>query len=381
MQQPLQGIKVVEFASVLAGPAVGMFFAELGAEVIKIENKTTGGDVTRTWKQPVEDPNAHISAYWCSVNWGKKHLFLDLFDEIDRAQAIQLATEADVVISNFKPSSARKMGVDPESLQRANPRLVYAQLNSFADPEDESPAFDIVLQAEAGFLYMCGEPDRTPVRMPVAFIDVMAGHQLKEGILLALWQRDRTGKGSIVTTSLMESALASLMNQASNYLMTGVVPQRMGLLHPNIAPYGDAFPCADGPQVLLAVGTEKQFRQFCHCLGTEAWLDDDRFATNAARVRHRAELAALLAPIFLQKTLDKWMELFKPNGVPAARIRDMASVCALPEAQRMVLEATSHEDIATKRLRTVAFNITQPFRNQKRHKFNKQFFTTKTKTS
>jgi crotonobetainyl-CoA:carnitine CoA-transferase CaiB-like acyl-CoA transferase len=357
MQQPLKGLKVVEFASVLAGPAVGMFFAELGAEVIKIENKTTGGDVTRSWKQPIEDPNAPISAYWCSVNWGKKHLFLDLFDEKDRTQAIQLAIEADVVISNFKPSSAQKMGVGPEALQSANPRLIYAQLNSFADPEDEGPAFDVVLQAEAGFVFMCGEPDRDPVRMPVALIDVMAGHQLKEAILLALLQRERTGKGSVVTTSLMQSALASLMNQASNYLMTGRVPQRMGLLHPNIAPYGDAFACADGLQVLLAVGTEKQFRQLCHCLGTAEWLTDERFATNAARVRHRTALRDLLAPIFQQKNLDDWMRIFKANGVPAARIRDMASVFSLPEAQEMILRERMEDGTETQRLRTVAFGM------------------------
>lgn len=352
------GLKVVEFASVLAGPAVGMFFAELGAEVVKIENKTTGGDITRGWKQPSEDPASPISAYWCSVNWGKQHIFLDLNDPADRATATQLAVSADVVISNFKPSSARRMGVDADTLRSLHPRLIFAQLNAFADPEDESPAFDMVLQAEAGFLFMCGEPDRPPVRMPVAFIDTLAAHQLKEAILLALLHRERTGQGSTVSTSLMESALASLVNQASNYLMTGQVPQRMGTRHPNIAPYGDVFACADGQTLLLAVGTERQFRQLCQVLQLENLFEHTDFQTNASRVQHRDALNALLAEAILTQNLDHWMAACKAHGVPVARIRDMRSVFDRPEAQAMILEETTAEGVATRRVRTVAFSLT-----------------------
>lgn len=351
------GLKVVELASVLAGPAVGMFFAELGAEVIKIENKTAGGDITRGWKQPSEDPNSPISAYWCSVNWGKKHLFLDLNDPADQAQAIEIALAADVVISNFKPSSARRMGVDAESLRAQNPRLIFAQLNSFADPEDESPAFDMVLQAEAGFLFMCGEPDRPPVRMPVALIDTLAAHQLKEAVLIALLHRERMGEGSVVSVSLMESALASLVNQASNYLMTGNIPQRMGTSHPNIAPYGDMFVCADGQMIVLAVGTERQFRQVCKVMQLEKLLENPDFQTNTARVQHRDHLNFLLQEVFTQQTLQEWMAAFKANGIPAGRIRDMESVFELPEAQAMILEETTAEGISTRRMRTVAFGI------------------------
>jgi len=351
------GLKVVEFASVLAGPAVGMFFAELGAEVLKIENKIAGGDITRGWKQPSEDPDSPISAYWCSVNWGKKHLFLDLNDPVERAQAVELAVSADVVISNFKPSSARRMGVDSDTLRAQNQRLIFAQLNSFADPEDESPAFDMVLQAEAGFLFMCGEPDRPPVRMPVAFIDMLAAHQMKEAVLIALLHRERTGEGGVVTVSLMESALASLVNQASNYLMTGKVPQRMGTRHPNIAPYGDMFVCADEQMIVLAVGTERQFRQICKVLKLENLLENPDFQTNTARVQHRDTLIFLLQDVFAQQTLDFWMTAFKANGIPAGRIRDMRSVFELPEAQAMILEEITAEGIPTRRVRTVAFGI------------------------
>ncbi len=351
------GLKVVEFASVLAGPAVGMFFAELGAEVIKIENKNTGGDMTRGWKLPIEDPKSPISAYWCSVNWGKQHLFLDLTNPEDQQRAVEIALSADVIISNFKPSSARRMGVDAESLRAQNQRLIFAQLYAFADPEDESPAFDIVLQAEAGYLYMTGEPDRPPVRLPVAFVDTLAAHQLKEGILLALLHRERTGEGMVITTSLLESAIASLLNQASNYLMTGHVPQRMGTQHPNIAPYGDIFTCADGQSVVLAVGTERQFQRLCQVLDLENLLQHTDFQTNKVRVENRAALNKILAEAIGKTNLSDLMQQFKAHGVPAARIRDMPGVFEMPEAQAMILEENTAEGIATKRVRTVAFQL------------------------
>ena len=353
-----KGLKVVEFASVLAGPAVGMFFAELGAEVTKIENKTTGGDVTRRWKLPSENPESEASAYFCSVNWGKQHLLLDLNDPVERQQAIELALAADVVISNFKPSSARRMGIDAAQLRDRKPTLIYAQLSAFADPEDESPAFDVVLQAEAGFMYMTGEPDCPPVKMPVALIDLLAAHQLKEAILLGLLRRERSGAGCTVTVSLLESALASLANQATNWLMAGHIPQRMGALHPNIAPYGDTFTCADDQQVLLAVGTERQFLHLCRCLELESLAEHADFHTNQLRVRHRPALNKVLAEAFLHKNLDDWMHLFKSNGVPAARIRDMRSVFELPDAQRMVLEEQLPDGTPSRRVRTTAFTLT-----------------------
>lgn len=351
------GIRVVEFASVLAGPAVGMFFAELGAEVIKIENKTTGGDVTRGWKLPSEDASSNVSAYWASVNWGKKHLLLDLNDPADLQTALDYALSADVVISNFKPSSAQRLGVDAESLRARNPRLIFAQLSSWADPEDEGPAFDVVLQAEAGFLFMNGEADRPPVKMPVALIDILAAHQLKEGILMALLHRERSGEGCVVSTSLLESALASLANQASNFLMAGHIPGRMGTRHPNIAPYGDIFTCADGLPVLLAVGTERQFRQLCAVLGLEHLAADPDFSANTARVRNRERLHVFLEQAIAQLNLDDAMHAFRESGVPAARIRDMRAVFDLPAAQAMVLEETTAEGVPTKRVKTVAFGI------------------------
>lgn len=350
-------LRVVEFASVLAGPAVGMFFAELGAEVVKIENKITGGDVTRGWKLPGEDPASSVSAYFCSVNWGKRHLFLDLNDPNDRSIALQYTDAADVVIVNFRPSSARRLGLDTATLRARNSRLIYAQISGWADPENERPAFDVVLQAEAGFLHMTGEPDRPPVKMPVALIDLLAAHQIKEGILAALWQRERTGRGCEVTVSLYESAIASLANQATNWLMAGWAPQRMGTQHPNIAPYGDLYTCADGKQLLLAVGTERQFKCLCRCLTALHLLENPDFQTNAARVQHRQALNEALQTILFQRNLDDWLAILHPNGVPCARISDMPAVFAQPEAQALVLEELAPDGTPTRRVRTAVFRM------------------------
>lgn len=334
-----------------------MFFAELGAQVVKIENKTTKGDVTRGWKHPVEDPSSPVSAYWSSVNWGKKHLMLDLENETDRTQALELALEADVVLSNFKPSSARRWALDGESLRSKQPSLIYAQLNAFSDPEDESPAFDAVLQAEAGFMYMNGEPDRAPVKMPVALIDVLAAHQLKEGILLALIHRERSGEGALVSASLIESALASLVNQATNFLMLGQIPQRMGARHPNIAPYGDIFNTLDGAPVLLAAGTERQFVQLCNCLGLEQLTGMEAFKNNASRVKNRSELNNLLSAAISLRKQEELMADLKKHGVPAAGIRDMKQVFDLPVAQEMILEERAEDGTRTRRLKTAAFHL------------------------
>jgi crotonobetainyl-CoA:carnitine CoA-transferase CaiB-like acyl-CoA transferase len=353
------GLKVVELSAVLAGPAVGMFFAELGAEVIKIENRTTGGDMTRGWKAAGEDPTRSWSAYFAAVNWGKQHLMLDLADPTDLAHALNLIRAADVVISNFKPSSAARLGLDADSLCADNQRLIFGQIYSFADPNDDAPAFDIVLQAEAGYLYMTGEsPERPPVRMPVAFIDTLAAHQLKEAILIALLQRERTGQGTVVSVSLLESALSSLLNQAANYLNNGHVPQRMGTQHPNIAPYGDMFVCADGRTVVLAVGTERQYERLCRdVLDVPELTQHVDYQTNTQRVQHREALCGELAVYIRNWGAEAFLERCRSCGVPAARIRDMAEVFELPAAQAMILEEVMSDGSVSRRLKTNAFRM------------------------
>lgn len=347
-----KNLKIVELASVLAGPAVGMFFAELGASVLKIENKTTGGDVTRKWKLPKEDVSSPFSAYYHSVNWGKKSLLMDLRDELDKARVLELIADADIVIANFKSGSPQKLGLAYEQLKTLNPSLIYANLTAYGEGDD-TPGFDVLLQAETGFLYMNGETEGPPVKMPVALIDILAAHQLKEGILIALLQRQQTGRGSYVTASLAKSAIAALANQASNWLNVGHIPQRMGTQHPNITPYGDTFTTKDGKQIILAVGTDKQFAQLCDILNLPILKKDPQFVTNAARVQHRQTLVARLRPAFLQYTQKELLTQCKAQKVPAGVIRNMQEVFELPVAQAMILE---NED-GSKCVRTVAFDI------------------------
>lgn len=345
---------VVELASVLAGPAVGLFFRELGATVIKIENKVTGGDVTRRWKLPSENTELSYSAYYCSVNWKKETHFLNLTQEEDQQIAYEFIKKADVVISNFRPVSAGKLGMSYEQLKTVNPGLIFGLITGYG-PDNPLPAFDVVMQAETGFLYMCGEPDGPNVKMPVALIDLLAAHQLKEGLLTAMIQKMKTGKGSKVSVSLYDAAIASLANQATNWLMAGHIPQKMGTQHPNIAPYGDIFLTSDQKQLLLAVGTDRQFRQLCEVLGVVALSTDKLFETNAARVQNRHALVDHLRAAF--KELDSSvLDRLKKSGVPCAEIKDMQQVFEDEKTGGLILEEEK-DGLSTRRVKTVVFKI------------------------
>ena len=255
-------LKVVELAGVLAGPSVGLFFAELGAEVVKIENKKTGGDVTRSWKLPEEDKNSNTSAYFLSVNFLKKHLFLDLGKENDYKKCIAQIKNADVVIVNYKKGDDIKLKLNYVRLKKINPKLIYACINGFSDT-DERVAYDLILQAESGFMSVNGTPESGPLKMPVALIDLIAAHLVKEAILLALLKRAKTKKGSAISVSLFDAAVSSLVNQATNWLIAKHLPQRTGSLHPNISPYGEIFQTKDNHSVTFAIGSDGQFKKLC----------------------------------------------------------------------------------------------------------------------
>lgn len=355
--QFFQGLKVVELASVLAGPAVGLFFAELGAEVIKIENAATGGDVTRRWKAPTEAAEKTDSAYYQSINFGKQTLFVDLNEEEGREQVEALIRAADIVIVNYRPGAAEKLGMDYESLKSLNPKIIYAELTGFG-ADDPRLAFDVVLQAESGFLYLTGEPDRPPVKMPVALIDILAAHQLKEGILLALLQRAQTGQGSKVSTSLYAAALASLANQATNWLIAGFAPQRLGSQHPNIAPYGDLFRTADGQELVLAVGVETHWKKLCEVLKIAPLASDERFATNAQRVKYRSELIPLLQEqIGTFTTRKELLTLFQNHHIPAGAVRDLPDVFAQPLAQTLLVNTFDESGTPIQCVKSVVFEL------------------------
>jgi crotonobetainyl-CoA:carnitine CoA-transferase CaiB-like acyl-CoA transferase len=349
----IKNLKVVELSNVLAGPAVGMFFAELGATVIKVENKTTGGDMTRKWKLPVEDESSNVSAYFASVNYHKEYLQIDFNNLTDNQKVIDLIQIADIVIVNFKKGDDVKFGFDYEKVKELNPAIIYAHITGYGN-DVEKTAFDIVLQAETGFMHMNGTISSGPVKMPVALIDILAAHQLKEAILLALIKRQISETGSYVHVSLYETAIASLANQASNYLMTGSIAQPMGTLHPNIAPYGEIIICKDGVRIILAVGSDSQFKSLCTCLALDNVFINEKFATNKNRINNRGELNELLnskaademsAPLSLKLTASK---------VPHGFIKNMQQVFENETAKKMILEEEI-EGINTRRVSTIAF--------------------------
>ncbi len=352
----LSNLTVLELGSVLAVPAVGSFFAELGAKVIKIENKTTQGDVTRSWRLSADKDQNLVSAYYASVNWGKETHFLDLSQPEAQEFVHQLAAKSQIVLANFNPKSARKLHIDYETLKKYNPQLIYANLTGFGE-ESNRLAFDAVLQAEAGFMYMNGQQDSLPTKMPVAFIDLFAAHQLKEGILLALLLQKDNPKSYYVSVSLLEAALASLANQASNYLMADYIPQRLGSLHPNIAPYGEIFCTADGIHIILAVGNDKQFNLLCQGLNQPLLLENPLFQNNILRVKHRADLAQILQIAFAQQQSADILAFCHENGVPVGQVRNLAQVFQLPEAQKLVLSQTEADGKLSKRVKTAIFNL------------------------
>ncbi|MGI4867627.1 MAG: CaiB/BaiF CoA transferase family protein [Janthinobacterium lividum] len=332
---PFTGLRVLELASVLAGPQVGQFFAELGAEVLKIESPA--GDVTRTWRVPGDNPDSTISAYFAASNWGKQARTLDLTQPAAQAELHQLAATADVILTSYKSGDATKLGVTYDALAAQNPRLIYAQLTGYG-PAYTRVGYDAVLQAEAGFMHLnAASPHDPPQKMPVAFIDLFAAHQLKEGILTALYQREKTGQGCLVEVSLFDSALASLANQGATWLATGRDPVPLGSGHPGIVPYGTVYRAADGQRLVLAVGTDAQFRTLCQVLQRPRWADEPRFGTNPARVQHRAALEELLLVRIAE--LNGWALLHELArlGVPAGAVRSVGEALDSELAQSMLL--------------------------------------------
>jgi crotonobetainyl-CoA:carnitine CoA-transferase CaiB-like acyl-CoA transferase len=355
MSTLFNGIKILDLSTVLAGPSVATFFAELGATVTKIENPRTSGDVTRSWKLPGENPNATVSAYFSAVNYKKSYLYLNLGDTSSREQLEQLIKEADVVIVNFKHGDDLRFRLTPQDIQSLKNDIIYARITGFSG-QPGRVAYDVVLQAETGYMYMNGTDQSGPVKMPVAMVDVLAAHQLKEGILCALIKRLQTGKGSVVSCSLEKAGLSALVNQASNYLMTGHVPVRLGSLHPNIAPYGETFVCANGKALVLAVGSDKQFQNLCEILGAPEVSKQPLYIDNHQRVKHRQQLAQALSPLFAQFDSEELLAKLIEKNVPAGAIRSMDEVMKNPVAQAMILEEEI-EGIMTQRMQSAAFTI------------------------
>lgn len=328
---PLAGLLVADFSRVLAGPLAAMVLADLGATVVKVERPGTGDD-TRSWGPPWRDGQ---STYSLAANRGKRSLTLDLDDPDDRALAVRLATRADVLLENFRPGTAARFGLDHTSLAAANPRLICASVTAFGTAQQAAGigGYDLLVQAMSGLMSITGHPDGEPTKIGVAIVDVVSGLYVAVGILAALAERQRSGRGQHVEVSLMSAALAALVNQASGYLGAGVVPGRLGNAHPSIAPY-ETLRAADRPLV-VAVGSDRLFARLCEVLERPELAADVRFATNPARVTNRAALVVELEQALAAAPAAVWVERLRAQGVPAGPVNDLAA--AVADAQRLGL--------------------------------------------
>lgn len=347
---------MLELANVLAGPSVGVALAELGATVIKVENLITNGDVTRTWKLTTEDPKTDISGYFSCVNWGKKSIALDLNKPEGLDVVYRLVKFCDIVLVSYKPGDAEKLKVDYKTLMQHNKSLIYAHITGYG-LKNMRAGYDAIIQAESGFTYMNGEPDGQPVKMPVALMDLLAGHQLKEAILLALLNRERKGEGAYIETSLIKAGVAALANQATNWLVGNKIPERMGSEHPNIVPYGKIFYTRDGKPLVLAVGSDKQFAELCSILGKPELAADERFATNFNRVKNRTACNEAVQSLIAQFDRDPLLAELEKRSVPAGGVYNMKEVFEIPEVQELVMDGKTTSGMPIKGLRTVAFSM------------------------
>jgi crotonobetainyl-CoA:carnitine CoA-transferase CaiB-like acyl-CoA transferase len=322
----LEGLLVADFSRVLAGPFATMLLGDLGAEVVKVEHPD-GGDETRAWGPPFLGDH---STYYLAVNRNKRGVALDLKDERGLRAARALAGRADVLVENFKAGTLERLGLGFEQVREDNPGLVWCSISGFGRGAGaELPGYDFLVQAMSGLMHITGPAGGEPTKVGVALVDVLTGLYATSGILAALHQRARTGRGQLVEVSLLGSALASLVNQASSYLCTGRSPQALGNRHPSITPY-ETLATADRPLV-VAVGNDGQFVRLCRALGLEQAAADPRFATNTARVTNREELAALLEGALAARGAADWATVLADAGVPCGLVNDLGEAFALAE--------------------------------------------------
>jgi len=336
----LSHLRVLDLSRVLAGPWAGQILADLGAEVIKIERPGNGDD-TRAWGPPfLKDPrgeNTSEAAYYLSANRNKQSVTIDFTQPEGQKLVRELAAKSDIVIENFKVGGLKAYGLDYESLQLENPRLIYCSITGFGQtgPYAKRAGYDFMIQGLGGLMSLTGlaegEDGAGPVKVGVALTDILTGLYSTSAILAALAHRDQGGPGQHIDMALLDVQVACLANQAMNYLTTGVSPRRLGNAHPNIVPYQD-FPTADG-DFILTVGNDSQFRKFAEVAGHPQWTDDPRFSTNKQRVAHRAELIPLIRQATVFKTTAEWVAALEVVGVPCGPINDVAQVFADPQVQ------------------------------------------------
>ncbi len=336
----LSHIKVLDLSRVLAGPWASQILADLGAEVIKVERPGVGDD-TRSWGPPfLKDSEGNTtteSAYFLCTNRGKKSVCIDMKSKSGQEAIRQLADQCDVVIENFKVGGAANFGIDYETLSARNPKLVYCSITGFGQngPYKDRPGYDFLVQAMGGLMSVTGQPDGAdgagPQKVGVALTDIMTGLYATIGIQAALAEREHSGLGQFVDLALLDVTVATLANQASNYLVGGMVPTRLGNAHPNIVPY-QSFVAADG-HLIVAVGNDAQFSRFVAAIGLSELATDERFSSNQARVANRNVLVPLLQRQMLDRGKEEWLDILEAAQVPAGPINCVDEVFAEPQIQ------------------------------------------------
>jgi len=350
----LSHLRVLDLSRVLAGPWASQIFADLGAEVIKIERPGHGDD-TRTWGPPwMPDEAGHptdSSAYYLCTNRGKHSLTIDLKSPEGQAQVREIAKHCDVLIENFKVGGTQSMGLDYATLSAENPGLIYCSITGFGQtgPLARRPGYDLLVQAMGGLMSITGAPEGEPQKVGVALSDIMTGLYGTIGTLAALAERERSGLGQHVDVALLDVTLATLSNQAANYVIGGVNPARIGNAHASIVPY-QSFETADG-HIVVAVGNDTQFAHFCEVLGLDALITDARFFSNEARVLHRDQLIPLLAERIATGESQQWLAGFEAHNVPAGPINSIAEAFEQPQvAAREMVVNVPHPDNAALQL-------------------------------
>ncbi len=324
---PLEGILVADFSRVVAGPYATMLLGDLGADVVKVERPGTGDD-TRGFGPPFVDGE---SSYFRSVNRNKRAVSWDLATADGCRLAQALAERADVVIENFRPGTAERLGIGYEQVARLNERVVYCSVSGFGSSGAgaELPGYDFLVQAVGGLMSVTGDPGGEPRKVGVAVVDVLTAQFALSGILAALYERERSGRGQKVEVNLLLSLLSALINQASTYVTTGSVPRPMGNRHPSIAPY-ETLHAADRPFV-VAVANDRQFSVLARLVGLDWMAADERFSTNAARVVNREELIRLLEEALRARAAAHWIDVLQAGGIPCGPVNDIAEAFALAE--------------------------------------------------
>ncbi len=344
--KPLEGVRVLDFSRILAGPLATMWMADLGAEVVKVE-RPGNGDETRRWGPPFVGGE---SAYFLAVNRGKYGIALDLSDPQVQPVVEQLIRQSDVVVHNFLPQTAEKLGLGYAQVKAINPRVVYVSVAGFPPgPYRDEPGFDALIQALGGLMAITGDGDQA-VKVGVAIVDVLTAWAALCGTLGALLVREKTGQGQGVEATLVECSAAALVNVAQAFLLTGEEPQRLGTAHPHIVPY-QAFPAADG-LLMVAVGTDAQFQALCRALGRPELAQDPRFANNPSRVQHREVLVSLLTETFRTQPRSFWIARLKEVDVPAGPVNSFAELFGDPGLVGRILVEVEHPTIG--RYKTVA---------------------------